>query len=155
MEKEVRNWPWPRHGAGITEKQFHQPQSLRASLPALPSHRQSLPRPEMLQDTPDTVLPLERQEGIPAVTWPWQPCQGPAPHQLVCAGTDWEILQRHIYRWEEENGDEEWDATPALHWGVPAHMSNLPVSSQCFSSTSPTILSQFCISILLFRSLCG
>lgn len=67
--------------------------------------------------------------------------EGPAPRQLVCAGTGWDILQRRIYRREEENGDEEWDALPALHWDVPECISDLPVQSQCVGSISPTILS--------------
>lgn len=67
--------------------------------------------------------------------------EGPAPHQLGCAGTDREILQRCICWKEEENGDEEWANLPALHWDVPAHISDLPLQLQCVSSIGPTILS--------------
>lgn len=73
--------------------------------------------------------------------------EGPAPHQLGCAGTDREILQRCICWKEEENGDEEWAALPALHWDVPAHLSDLPVQLQCVSSIGPTILSSKCIDL--------
>lgn len=45
-EEEVRIWPWLRHDAAITKKWCHQPQRPQGSLPALPSHQQSLPHLE-------------------------------------------------------------------------------------------------------------